>query len=241
MMSLGWAGPDLAVRFRQAELMDDPDLDRDRRAAALRALGRVNRISLAARRVWLEVRRAHVSLRRPVRVLDVACGGGDVLIDVGRAARRSAVPVDLHGCDLNPVARAEARARGAAEDAVPRLFRLDVIREDLPRGYDVICCSLFLHHLDRTEAVELLRRMANASGHALLVQDLRRTKLGYILAWVGLHALTRSDVARIDGLRSVRAAFSVAEARALCTDAGLAGVRVEHAWPQRFAITWRRP
>lgn len=240
-MSLGSAGPDLALRFRQAELMDDPDLDPDRRAAALRALGRVNRISLAARRVWLEVRRAHASVRRPVRVLDVACGGGDVLIDVARAARRSAVPVELHGCDLNPVARAEARARGAAEDGVPKLFRLDVIREDLPPGYDVICCSLFLHHLDRTEAVELLQRMANAAGHALLVQDLRRTKLGYILAWVGLHALTRSDVARIDGLRSVRAAFSVAEARALCADAGLAGVRVEHAWPQRFAITWRRP
>ena len=239
-MSLGSAGPDLAVRFRQAELMDDPDLDPDRRAAALRALGRINRISLAARRVWREVRRAHESLGRPVRVLDIACGGGDVLLDVGRAARRAGVPVELHGCDVNPGTPVDARLGRASDAGGPELFRLDVIREDLPPGYDVVCCSLFLHHLGRGEAVELLRRMANASGHGLLIQDLRRTTLGYALAWIGLHTLTRSDVARVDGLRSVRAAFSVAEARVLCLDAGLPDARMECVWPQRFVVTWHR-
>jgi hypothetical protein len=75
---------------------------------------------------------------------------------------------------------------------------------------------------------------------ALLVQDLRRTHLGYALAWLGLHTLTRSPVARRDGLVSVRAAFTLEEASALARRAGLAEAVVRPCWPQRFVLRWVR-
>ena len=238
MTPLGPAGPDLTVRLRQAELMDDPDLHPDRHARALRALARVNRVSLTGRRAWREVRELHARLQRPVRLLDVACGGGDVLRDVGRAARRAGVPVELHGCDVSP--RALELARAGPSDPPLELFRLDATSDELPAGFDLLTCSLFLHHLERHVAVRLLRRLADACAHRILIQDLRRTALGYAFAWVGLHTLTRSEVARVDGLRSVRAAFSVAEAEELRADAGLPDARVRPVWPQRFTIAWSR-
>lgn len=243
-MSLGSALPDLRVRRRRAELMDDPDLDPHRHRLALRALSRVNRVSLAAWRLCRQVAELQARVDGPLRVLDVACGGGDLVHRVAAVARRRGWRVVLHGCDLSDRALDTARGAGGhaseREDVDVRFSRLDALRDPLPEGYDLVTSSLFLHHLTWADASLLIRRMAEVSRRRLFVQDLRRTHRGYALAWLGLHTLTRSDVARTDGLRSVEAAFTVAEARRLCTEAALQGAVVRTAWPQRFTIRWDR-
>jgi SAM-dependent methyltransferase len=220
--------------------MDSPTLGRDRHLPALDALERVNRVSLATRRVWKEVARLARGATGPVRVLDVACGGGDVLVAVAKRAAASGIAVECHGCDLSPVALERAERRGGRELGIA-LTRLDVSRESLPVGYDIVCSNLFLHHLDRAAAARLLRSMADASTEMVLVQDLLRTRLGYLMAWMGLHTLTRSEVARRDGLVSVAAAFTLEEAGRLCDEAGLRGATVRPCWPQRFLLRWERP
>src|SRR5688500_5345469 len=107
--------PDLTHRIRDPELMDEPGLDVARHVQALDALARVNRMSLTAARVWREVRALARQGVRPVRVLDVACGDGEVLLEVGRRARRHGIEVDLCGCDLSAVALERARARAGPE------------------------------------------------------------------------------------------------------------------------------
>jgi SAM-dependent methyltransferase len=225
--------------------MDAEDLDPTRHVTALRALARVNRVSLVAARVWREV----LHMRRishdrgvglPLRLLDVACGGGDVMVDVASRAHRAGVPLAVHGCDSSPVAlehaRREAERRGVEAD----FFARDVLAEGLPGGYDLVCSSLFHHHLSREDAVGLLRAMAEA-GHRVLVQDLLRGTLGYVLAWSGLRLLSRSDVARVDGPRSVRAAFTLSEVRIMAAEAGYVGAVVQRGWPERFILRWKRP
>jgi SAM-dependent methyltransferase len=232
--------PDLAQRVREPEVMDDPGLDESRHVYALDALARVNRLSGTASRVWREVRDLAREGVRPVRLLDVACGGGDVLLDVGRRARRHGIEVELSGCDLSPVALARARRRAASEGQEARFVEIDVLQGTLPGSPHLTTSSLFLHHLDDGDAVQLLARMAGAAERLVLVQDLRRTRLGYILAWAILRVLTTSDVAQRDGPVSVRAAFSVEEARRLAESAGLEGAEVKRCWPERFTIRWTR-
>ena len=225
--------------------MDAEDLDPTRHVTALKALARVNRVSLVAARVG----RAGHHMRRsshdrgvglPLRLLDVACGGGDVMVDVASRAHRAGVPLAVHGCDSSPVAlehaRREAERRGVEAD----FFDRDVLAEGLPGGYDLVCSSLFQHHLAREDAVGLLRAMSEA-GHRVLVQDLLRGTLGYVLAWSGLRLLSRSDVARVDGPRSVRAAFTLSEVRTMAAEAGYVGAVVQRGWPERFILRWRRP
>lgn len=219
--------------------MDDSELERGRRLEALSALSRINRISLAGNRLWREIVTLKPEVKGPVRVLDLACGGGDLLNDVADKAQRLGLPVELRGCDLSEVAVERARA-GAPRGGSIDFFQLDILEDDLPPDYDLVTSSLFLHHLERREAIRFLRRMGEATRRGIFVQDLRRTRLGYFLAWIGLRTLTRSDVARVDGLRSVRGAFTIAETRVLCAEAGLQGARVARRWPQRFTIRWRR-
>ncbi len=217
--------------------MDDPGLERSRHLQALGALARINRVSLVADRVWADVLRLHRREGRPIRVLDVACGGGDVLHRVARRAERGGVAVELHGCDVSSVALDAARA--SAPHATPlHFFRLDVLQEELPEGFDLICSSLFLHHLAEESAVHLLRGMAAATVSSLLIQDLRRTRLGYLLASAGILLLTRSEVVKSDGPASVEGAFTMAEAAGLCDRADLQSAEVRPCWPQRYTIRW---
>lgn len=239
MSPLGSVLPDLSVRRRRAEMMDDPDLDRDRHLRALEGLSRINRISLVGARVWREVAELAPACPGGVRVLDVACGGGDVLIDVARRAREAGAVVALHGCDVSPVAI--HRARSARPPEAPlEFFRSDVFEDGIPGGYHLVTSSLFLHHLSRPDVIGLLRRAAAAAERAVLMQDLRRTRLGYMLACIGVRTLTRSDVARVDGPRSVEGAFTLREMEDVCAEAGLEDVDVSPCWPQRLTVRWRR-
>ncbi len=216
--------------------MDDPSLDPVLHAGALRGLERINAVSATARVLWGPL--ARLARTRPLRVLDLACGAGDVAIGVRQRARREGVPIQVGACDVSPRAIAYARARAEEQDADVEFFSCDVLREAFPRGYDVYLCTLFLHHLRESEAVELLRRMA--LGRALLVSDLVRSRPGYWAARVGTRFLTRSPVVHADARASVEGAFTRAELSALADAAGLRGARIRPHWPFRMLLEWSR-
>jgi hypothetical protein len=122
-----------------------------------------------------------------------------------------------------------------------RFFEIDATESELPGEYDVVCCSLFLHHLRDEQAIDLLRRLAASAQRLVLVQDLVRSRTGYVLAQLATRTLTRSQVVRVDALRSVRSAFTLTEMKAIAERAGLAGARLKRCWPERFSLVWRVP
>jgi 2-polyprenyl-3-methyl-5-hydroxy-6-metoxy-1,4-benzoquinol methylase len=233
--------PDLSSRHRQPEIMDQPGLDAGEHAGALRGLGRINGLSRSAPILWAKIAaRAREGGDAPLRVLDVASGGGDVLIRLACCAVGAGKNVRFEGCDLSPQAVEFARAQAEQRGAEVRFFVWDALGGPLPDGYDVVTCTLFLHHLDEASAVTLLRRMAAAARQLVLVDDLIRSRLGHALAWVGCHLLSRSRVVHFDGPASVAAAFTSDEAARLALAAGLEGARLERHWPQRYLLSWSR-
>jgi SAM-dependent methyltransferase len=229
--------PALARRERIPELMDDPGIDPGEHRRALAGLARVNRFSGSVRVLWNPIAALARTLpTRPLRVLDVACGSGDVPVGLWARAKTAGLYVEVDGCDISPTAVSAATTAGGAG----RFFVHDVLLEPLPAGYDVVTCSLFLHHLADGDAVTLLRRMADAAGTLVLVNDLARSRFNYLAVWVACHALTRSRVVRFDGPASVRSAFTPGEALALAGRAGLAGATVARRWPCRFLLSWNR-
>lgn len=232
--------PDLSRRQRQPELMDDPGLDPTEHARALRALARINWLSGSGRILWPTLRDLAREISRPVRVLDVASGGGDVSLCLWRKARKTGIELTVEGCDISPTAIAHARQRAELAGANIRFFHLDALAQPLPDGYDAVTCSLFLHHLDEGPAVELLRRMGQAAGRLVLVNDLERTRQGYLMAWIGTRLLSRSPVVHVDGPLSVQGAFTPSEAVELARQAGLEGATAIRRWPARYLLSWRR-
>lgn len=236
------ASAHLAERHRQAELMDEPSLDASEHARALTGLARVNRWSRSAAIVRPVLRRlaAESSVDRPLRLLDVACGGGDVTAAIARWARHAGLPVRVSACDISPTALDIARRHADSTGESIEFFRHDLLQQPLPAEFDVVMCSLFLHHLDEPDAVRVLRSMADAAARAVLVNDLIRSRSGYLLAMFGARLLTRSRIVHVDGPLSVAGAFTPPEALRLCEQAGLHGATISRHWPQRFLLHWRR-
>lgn len=230
----------LARRELVGEIMDDPALAGPAHRAALRGLRRINDASFTAAALWSRIERLlHAEPAKAASLLDVACGGGDVAIALARRARRRGIALEVQACDVSEIALDHAAQRAAACGERVAFFRADVTLEPPPRQYTFITCTLFLHHLDDARIVALLRSLAARCGH-LVVSDLLRSGTGYALAWAGTRLLSRSPIVHEDGLRSVRAALTLAEARSLADAAGLAGARFERQWPQRFLMTWSR-
>jgi 2-polyprenyl-3-methyl-5-hydroxy-6-metoxy-1,4-benzoquinol methylase len=232
---------DLTQRRLEPELMDQPGLDANLHRQALRGLRRINWWSRSPGIVWPAIRRTALALgQQSCRVLDIACGGGDVAIAIAHRGRAANLPLQVHGVDMSATALEHAR-QSAANVTNVSFQQLDIFREPLPQDYDVVMCSLFLHHLTNTQAIELLRNMAAAARRLVLVNDLRRSRLGYALAWWGGRLLTRSPIVHADGPQSVAAAFTCEEALALAHEAGLAGATIRSCWPQRFLLRWSQP
>lgn len=231
----------LRMRCLVPEIMDRPDLATERHLHALHGLERINRWSGSARILWSPI---HALARRcgprPLRVLDIATGAGDVPIRLCRRARRSGLELVMEGCDLSQRAVDYARTRADQKGADVLFFQRNALTEALPGIYDIVMCSLFLHHLDDERAVDLLRLMAQATRHLVLINDLRRSRGGLALAHLATRLLTRSKVVHFDGPQSVRAAFALDEVAALAHRAGLRGATIEKRWPCRFLVTWRR-
>ena len=232
----------LDERDRQPELMDQPGLDDAVHRRALTGLRTVNMFSRTARAIWRGLADAGLLGKEPVRLLDIAAGGGDNVLRLAAHARHSGVSLTAHGCDISATAVAHAQAvatRAGFPDV--HYFQLDALRDPLPEDYDVLMCTLFLHHLEESDAEELLRRMAAAARRLVLVDDIVRSRFGYVLAWGGGRLLTRSPIIHVDGPLSVRAAFSLGEARELVERAGLRGAQFRRHWPERFLMSWRKP
>lgn len=233
----------LEQRDRLPELMDQPGLDERVHHEALRALGRTNAFSRVGSALWRGLAELGAPWSsEPVRVLDIASGGGDNLRRLAQLARRHGVPFEAQGCDINPTAVEYAQAVSeSAGLSNLRFASLDALRDPLPQGFDVIMCTLFLHHLTEADVVDVLQRMAGAARHGVVVDDLVRTRFGYALAWAGGRLLTRSPIVHTDGPLSVRAAFTLDEFGTLAERAGLRGATFRRHWPQRFLFAWRKP
>jgi len=221
--------------------MDQPGLDAAEHARALRGLARINRLSRIGAILWPAIeglaRAGHGS---SIRVLDLASGGGDVAIALAKRAKRAGLDVRVEGCDISSEAVRFAQHQAAEQGLGARFFTLDLLNEPIPAGYDVMTCSLFLHHLDQASAGPFLKKAADASGRLLLVDDLVRGPVGYALAWAACRFLTRSPVVRHDGPVSVAGAFTLAEVSEMAKRAGLDGVRLTRHWPHRFLLSWSR-
>jgi SAM-dependent methyltransferase len=233
----------LGERNRQPEWMDQPGIDAAAHDQALQGLRRINAISGAVGSLFTPIQALAVALNHsgPLRILDVACGGGDNTVALAERCRKRGLAVVIDGCDRSPQAVAIARRLAAGGSSGGTFFHADVLMDPLPADYDVIVCSLFLHHLDDAEAIELLRRLGQGSRHLVLVNDLIRSPLGYGLAWVGCRLLSRSPIVHFDGPVSVQGAFRMDEALRLAARAGLDGATIRRSWPERFLLSWQRP
>ncbi|QMV18857.1 methyltransferase domain-containing protein [Granulicella sp. 5B5] len=210
------------------EWLDDPCTYEQLRSY-LGDLEQVNTLSFGARPTvqWLgQLLERHGG--QALRIVDVGCGGGDMLRRIERWAKRRGLAVELVGIDLNPeVVR-------AAREMTPSGSRIEWISGDVysyTEGADGVISALLTHHLEEIEIVRFLTWMEATARCGWYINDLCREATPYkLFSMVAILARWHKAV-RHDGPVSFRRSFREDDWHRMLASAGVA---VEHVEARRW-------
>lgn len=165
-------------------------------------------------------------------VLEVASGEGYIpAILRDEFARR--------GIELNFTLFDRAASHFPANGAFPKISGDALCLPFRDSSFDVVCCSLFVHHLSPAQVVEYVRESLRVSRAAMVIHDLIRHPLHLAFAYAGV-PLYRSRITRNDAPASVRQAYTVPEMKAFLCTAGASKINVaEHYMFRMSAIAWK--
>jgi SAM-dependent methyltransferase len=202
----------------EPELMDRPDASPAELAAALRSLQGLNRY-FGSYRIVSHFLRRWMDRGDRMRVLDLATGSADIPRLVADHARRVGAEVAIVAVDFQPATLEIAKAMSATYPEITCVCA-DALEYTDAEPFDLVICSLALHHFANEDAVRLLRRARELSRRYVLISDLRR---GF-LAQAGVYLLTalifRDRMTREDGRASAQRAFTFRELKELAMRAG---------------------
>ena len=218
------------------ELMDADDLAPEVYAAVLRDLARVNTLTLARRptlHFFDRLAARQPDRARPLRILDVGFGDGDMLRALQDHAARRSRRVELVGIDLNP--RSATAALASSDGGYAIDYRTGDYADLAGEQWDAVISSLVAHHMTHDQLVDFVRFMDRETQSGWFVNDLYRS----CLAQAGFRALAATmrwhPIVRHDGALSVARSYRTDEWVPILTKAGVTA-RVFRSFPYRLCV-----
>jgi len=204
----------------EIELMDGPQPPSRQLTRTLRELESLNR-RFGGHRYALRFMARHFRPGSTYRILDLATGGGDFPRAMVDWARERGIALEIDAVDASP-AIAELAESFSADYPEITYFLGDAVSFDSGMRYDLVHCSLALHHFSTAQAVELLKRCRSLSKNLVLVTDLERRLMTSLGVGLANRFFGHSPMTCRDGATSARRAFSFREFRLLAKGAGWA-------------------
>lgn len=209
------------------ELIDRPDVDPAELRQEMETLENANR-RLGAHILMLESVRRLLGSRPPdvLRVLDLGTGLADIPRALVTWARRNGLPIVVTAVDGNPKIMDFAHA--ACRDWPEINLELRDLRTlpYAPDSFDIVLCSLALHHFSAADTVAILRRMRELASCGYIASDLRRNWLAITTTRLVTMLLFNRRAFRRDAVLSCRAAFTLQELRTIAQQAELENFKI---------------
>tara|TARA_B100000768_G_scaffold53639_1_gene52138 strand:- start:815 stop:1525 length:711 start_codon:yes stop_codon:yes gene_type:complete len=227
---------DTSSRSSAAEMMDDFTIEGSVLRDTLDKLETINRLLGGNSATLKGVKKILLksSKTKTITIVDLGCGHGDILRDVAKFGRKNSYKFKLIGIDANNAAIDYAKS--LSKDYPELSFEtIDIFSEDFKKQtYDVVLCTLFLHHFKNNEIIPFLKSTVQKASIGVIVNDLHRHKLAYYLfKMIGL--FIKNKMVREDGLTSVLRAFKRNELETILTKTG---VNFSIQWKWAFRYLW---
>lgn len=222
-------------RARGSEFLDAPDSDPRLTEGSYRFMKLVNHIGGGTRivREFLAAEMKGQPQDRLIRILDIGVGGGDIPLAIVRWARRQGHQVEFTCVDFNAKAleTTQAAIDKSGGDGI-ELVQADIFQYQPVRDFDYAISSMTFHHFTEDEIHRLITHLCGFVRRALLINDLHRNLLNYLVCSILVVPLDREI--RHDALLSILRGFKPAELRTILQDHDPAAV-VTRSWFSRVA------
>lgn len=198
-----------AQRTDEAEIMDDFDLQGSELEKTLNDLDNINKW-LGGNKITLDgVKILLKDLPKKVTysIADIGCGNGAVLREIAKWGKANNYKLQLFGIDANEHAMDIGRKLSSKFPEI-QFKALNIFSEEYQQQkFDIVLCTLTLHHFKDAEIVELMQLFTAQSKLGVVINDLQRSKIAYRLFQAFCFIFINNEIARKDGLISILRGF----------------------------------
>jgi ubiquinone/menaquinone biosynthesis C-methylase UbiE len=169
-------------------------------------------------------------------LVDLGCGGGDMLAVMQGWAQKKDLTLELTGTDANAniIDLAKERQRHLAELRwqVANVFDPNFLEEQV----DIATCTLFTHHFTDEELVQLFQGLKKKVRLAIVINDLHRHPLAYYsIKWL-TGWFSKSPMVQHDAALSVLRSFRRNDWDSILQQAGLPEYSIRWRWAFRWQL-----
>ena len=223
-------------RTDQPETMDDFAMEGEILRDALDKIARINQLlggnQLTLRGVQKLI--GNISKTTMITIVDVGCGNGDMLRTLADYGLKNNLNFQLIGIDANnfTVNHAEHLSQNYPNITYQCEDIFDESFEELK--YDIVLCTLTLHHFKDNEIIHLLKVFNANSNLGIVINDLHRSAIAYRLFQALCIVFRLNDMSRDDGLISILRGFKKVELTNFSEKLNFTNYKIQWKWAFRY-------
>jgi 2-polyprenyl-3-methyl-5-hydroxy-6-metoxy-1,4-benzoquinol methylase len=216
------------------ELMDDFSMEGDILKDALDKIASINKL-LGGNKVTLQgVEKLILNSKKTktIRILDVGCGNGDMLRCLANWGKQNGWQFELHGIDANAFTIKHAQNLSVNHSNIT--YNCSDIFEADEKKFDIILCTLTLHHFKDEEILTLMLTFICKAEIGIVINDLERSKLAYYLFKALCMVFRLNFMSREDGLVSILKGFKKKDLQGYAKVLNLSNYSLNWKWAFRY-------
>jgi 2-polyprenyl-3-methyl-5-hydroxy-6-metoxy-1,4-benzoquinol methylase len=230
--------PDFAKRSEGIEIMDDLNCTGHILDQTLRELEIINKwlggnkITISALANLLQ----GYSAAAEVTIVDLGCGGGDMLRIIDGWGKRKNLRLKLIGIDANPYIVDFAK-RNLKDYPHIQFQTLNIFSEDFQnQKYDIVVGTLFYHHFSNDQLVQFFCGLKHQIRIGFILNDIHRHWLAYYSIKLLTRTFSKSAMVKYDAPLSVLRAFKKEEVIQILETAGFKEIFIRWKWAFRWQV-----
>lgn len=219
------------------ELMDDLSCSGEVVAQTLRELEFINR-TLGGNHVTVQgvVELTKNNSAKPISIIDVGCGGGDMLMLLKKKLDNRNVLSTLMGIDANPNIVEYATTSYGSSPSISFATMNIFSNEFKQLKFDLAVATLFFHHFTHSQLVDILKQLRQQATLGIVINDLHRHPLAYYSIKLLTKIFSKSSMVQYDAPLSVLRGFSKAELQSILEEAGIKNYKIKWKWAFRWQV-----
>ena len=223
-------------RTNQPEIMDDFDMKGDVLKDALDKIAKINQL-LGGNKLTLEgvenLLKKHPTTKK-ITVIDVGCGNGDMLRTLANYLEANGIMCALIGIDANKFTVDYAQKLSVHYPNIT--YRCENIFDESfeKLHYDIVLCTLTLHHFKDEEIVKLLSVFKTNAKLGIVINDLQRSSISYRLFQAMCFVFRLNNMSKEDGLVSILRGFKKPELEQFSKNLQFKNYSIEWKWAFRY-------
>ena len=224
-------------RSSDKEKLDDLNLHGEPLYKALQSLEWVNRWFGNHRSVVKAIHSIYKKEEKPLRIIDLGCGGGDLALAVAKSLQKQKIKFTITGIDGNTNTIAYAQKKCVAFSKIIFL-QADILSSQFSiQPCDILISSHFMYHFTGDGLVNFLKNNLSAISTAFIFSELKRNRLAMCLFKFSSFLMPISKLAKEDGLLAIKRSFSEKEWLAILKQAGIDTYRLQSVPLFRILLT----